>query len=191
MDISALMTTMLSNDSLQGLSQKTGASTDDIKKVLSSALPDLLNGAKTQAEDTNSGFNDALSSHAKNNTGNLPAFFKNVDLSDGAKIVGHLLGSGKNDAAQISRATGVKQDTVSQILSLIAPLLMSLLGQQTASAQSNNTASLMGSLLGNVNISTLAASLLGGTNTNTNNHKPSKPAQKTDGIASIITNLLK
>ena len=96
MDIQALLGQLLSKESIQGLSQTTGTSKKETKNVLSEALPLLLNGANAQAQDasTAAGFASALSQHAATNTGDLSAFFQNVDLADGAKIVGHLLGEG-------------------------------------------------------------------------------------------------
>lgn len=177
MDITTVMNTLLSNETIKGLSKKTGASTEDVKKVLTEALPSMLAGAQKQAKDTNSGFEKALGDHTQNSTANIGTFLKNVDLEDGSKIITHLLGAKANNAniQNVSASTGVNQDTVSQIISAVAPLLLSLLGQQllgqNISANNTTTAptsgNLLGSLLGSVDIGQLAMNMLSGSSTTT------------------------
>ena len=170
MDLNNLMGTMLSGTALTGLSQKTGTSQKDVMNVLSTALPSMLSGAQAQANgaQTAEGFVGALADHAKDNTADLSSFLSNVDLKDGQKIVNHLLGSNAKATAQTAaKNAGVSVTKANNILSGAAPLLMSLLGQQTAastgsgSAQSTSAvASLMGSLLQNVDVTSLLVGLL-------------------------------
>lgn len=112
MDLTKLAGSLLSSDSIGGLSGLTGASDNDVSKVLAKALPALLSGAKDQAkgEGTSQGFASALSDHAKDDTSDLTKFLGKVDMKDGAKIIAHLLGSGKDDVvADIASDTGVSQ----------------------------------------------------------------------------------
>ena len=53
MDLSKIAGSLLSSDSLKGLSNLTGADTKDITSVLTSTLPSLLSGAAEQAKDNN------------------------------------------------------------------------------------------------------------------------------------------
>ena len=46
MDLTSLMKTMLSSDSIAQMSKKTGTSTDEVKSVLLSALPAMLSGVQ-------------------------------------------------------------------------------------------------------------------------------------------------
>ena len=115
MDISSVISTVLSSKSVSGISESTGATKKEVTSVLSSALPSLIGGMSSQASgtDTSDGFVGALLSHAGNSTSSISSFFKNVDLSDGAKIVSHLLGSGeKSETSKISEETGVSQSKV-------------------------------------------------------------------------------
>ena len=130
MDLSSIIKTLMSKEGISGISQKTGASSFDIKNVLSSALPQLFSGADKQNTNasTQQGFVNALSQHASNDTSNLSSFFGNVDLTDGSKIVGHLLG--KDGSAGVAAQTGVNSEKTSNILSSAAPLVMSLMGKQ-------------------------------------------------------------
>ena len=171
MDINSLLGTVMSGDSVQGLSQAADVSDENTRSVLSAALPLLLNGALSQANnsETSEGFANALSQHAAADTSNIGSFFNGIDLGDGAKIVAHLLGANTNNTVnQVAQQTGVSQQQTSSILSAAAPLLMSLLGQATNQQQSANAGlgigNIMGSLLGggNLNLGGMLSGLLGG-----------------------------
>jgi len=171
MDIQELTGKMLSGDTLKSLGKLTGSTQKDVKGVLTAALPALLEGAKSQATDSSTaeGFVGALADHAKDDTRDLSSFISGVDLADGGKILGHLLGSKVDGTASAAAASaGVTPTKAGNILSGAAPLLLSLLGQQTASgdnAASNNASGiggLMGSLLSNVDLGSLLGSVLGG-----------------------------
>ncbi len=171
MDISSILGSLVSSDSISGISSAAGVSEGEAKSVLTSALPGLLNGALAQSEgaDTVSGFAGALTQHSADDTSDLKGFLSGVDLKDGAKIVGHLLGGKEADTvAAASAASGVSEAGTRGVLSAAAPLLMSLLGQETQAQQSQNSGlnvtGIIGSLLGNVDTSSLLLGLLGGGN---------------------------
>jgi len=174
MDINGLMSTMLSKDTVKGLGKLTGTSQKGVKGVLASALPSMLSGAKAQADgtDTASGFVKALSDHAKDDTADIGSFISGIDLNDGSKIINHLLGSSASGTAkEAAEAAGVKESKANNILAAAAPLLMSLIGQQVSSGSnsSSNNASgisgLMGSLLGNGDVTSLISGIAGGKKT--------------------------
>lgn len=153
MEAKSLVTTILSDESVKSISKKTGASKKDISSVLTAALPALLSGANSQAQNpsTSESFANALLQHSSSDTSNVSSFLGGVDLSDGAKIIAHLLGSG-TQTQTIAQQTGVSAADTGNILSAAAPLLMSLLGQQTQSSgsSSSSVAGLMGNLLGSL-----------------------------------------
>ena len=203
MDLKKLTSTLLSSDSIKGLSSATGVSKGDVSSVLAEALPALLNGANGQAKDsgTAKGFAEALAQHAKDDTGNLTSFLGNVDLGDGAKIIGHLLGSDKDSLTKtVAKKTGVSSSKIGDILSAAAPLLMSLLGQQADEDEEKESGvgALFGNLLDNVDVGDLLSSL---TSTNTSSSsstgKKKKKAAKKDsdsnagGLMGLLGKLLK
>jgi len=193
MDITSLLGTVMSANSTGGISSAAGVSNTQTQSVLTAALPALLNGALTQSSGTTAaGFASALNQHAADNTDDVGAFMSGVDMKDGDKIVGHLLGSNKDAViAQIAGESGVKKADVKKVLAAAAPLLMSLLGKEVGSQQQANSSAgvsgIMGALLGGGgnNTASLLAGLLGGTQTNTS----SKPAG--GGLGSLLTGLLK
>ena len=199
MDLKQLTGTLLSSDSIKGLSSATGVSKGDVSSVLTEALPALLNGANGQAKDygTAKGFAEALAQHAKDDTGNLTSFLGNVDMGDGAKIIGHLLGSDKDSLTKaVSKKTGVSAAKIGQILSAAAPLLMSLLGKQADEDEEKESGvgALLGNLLDNVDVGDLLSSLTStdtSSSSSTGKKKKKKTAKKdSDSSASGLMSLL-
>ena len=198
MDLTKLASTLLSSDSISGLSNLTGTSNNDIKNVLSSALPSLLSGATEQAknENTAESFANALAQHAKDDTSNLSNFLGKVDMADGAKIISHLLGSGKEETVQkAAKAAGVSQNKTSDILSAVAPMLLSLLGQQADEDddKESGVSGLMGALLDNVDVGSLLSGLIStDTSDKDDKKKPASSNKKSGGIlGGILSGLLK
>ena len=194
MDINSLLGTLQSSDSVSGVSNATKADNNEVASVLNAALPMLLKGAKKQSEDkdTAESFATALLSHGKKDTSNLSSFLKNVDLDDGSKIIGHLLGKDDDSVKKIAKSSGVSTKKTGDILSAAAPLLMSLLGQESASKKSDNNVALeiAGALLKNVEGGDLIGDLRGGDN------KKKKSSKKKDNdageiIGDILGTLLK
>ena len=206
MDLNSLMGSLLSGDSIANLSQLSGTSQKNVKDVLSSALPSILEGAVAQANDENTveGFANALLSHAKDDTTDVASFRSNVDLEDGGKIIGHLLGNNKEAATQeAATRAGLSVGKTGIILALLAPMLMSLLGQQTQQTQQaqqvqqtqqplqlqqtqqtqQSAASLLG---GGSGLGSLFSGLLGGGASSS-----ASSSNAGGGLGSILMNLLK
>ena len=203
MDLNSLMGSLLSGDSIANLSQLSGTSQKNVKDVLTSALPSILEGAVAQANDENTveGFANALLSHAKDDTTDVASFMSKVDLEDGGKIIGHLLGNNKEAATQeAATRAGLSVGKTGIILALLAPMLMSLLGQQTQQTQQTqqaqqtltlqqdqtqqSAASLLG---GGSGLGSLFSGLLGGGSTASSASSSSSGG----GLGSILMNLLK
>jgi hypothetical protein len=192
MDMTSLITTLLSSDSVSGVGKAANADKGNVQSVLNAALPLLLNGAKAQSEDksTAESFANALLSHGQKDTSNVASFLKNVDLDDGAKIIGHLLGNG-DSVKTIAKESGVSSKETSNILSAAAPLLMSLLGQGTSSKKNNNTAaalSIASAVLQNVDVGDLLGNLLGGGSTKKT--AAAKNVDDNDSAAEVIGDIL-
>lgn len=189
MDLTQLMGTMLSNESVDSISQRTGADRSAVTSVLASVLPQLLSGANTQAQDENTGFAQALAQHQTADTSSLSSFIANADQQDGLGILGHLLGGNtQQTASAVSTQTGVSQNQTSSIMSLAAPLMMSLLGQQTNASQqsASGITSLMGALLGSGDSGSIISSILGAVSTDTSAQAPAAQSGGDSIISSIL-----
>ena len=167
MDMNALMSALLSSDSIESISRQAGVSEEETRQVLGSALPQMLTGAQGQAEnaETSESFARALSDHARDDASDLRGFISAVDLIDGGKILSHLLGAGQNAITDSAAAnTGLKPAQVVKILSIAAPLLMTLLGTQAGKEDNSasGVAGLMSALLGSGDTTELVQTLLFG-----------------------------
>ena len=198
MDMNSLLGTLLSSDSVSGVSKATKADDKEVQSVLNAALPLLLKCAKKQSEDkdTAASFATALLSHGKKDTSNLSSFLKNVDLDDGSKIIGHLLGNDDDSVKKIAKTSGVSAKKTGDILSAAAPLLMSLLGQESVSKKSDSNVALelAGALLKNVDVGDLIGDLLGGDTKKKKTTKKSSKKKDNDAgeiIGDILGALLK
>ena len=188
MDQKTLVNTLMGDQALESVSRMSGASTQQVQQVLSAALPSLLQGAQQQVG--NSGFAAALADHAKDDTADLGGFFSHVDMTDGGKIVGHVLGDQAADTAEeAAERAGLSTAQTAKIIALAAPLLMSLLGQQSSQSSSGaaGLTSLLGGLLGGSGSGNSTAGALGGVllnllgsqtqTTSTGKKKKKKPTQ--------------
>ena len=178
MEIKTLTDTLFADDSLEGVSRATGASTGDVLNVLAAALPALLNGANTQATQasTQNSFANALQTHAKDDTSNLLGFLSNANSKDGNAILSHLLGANQETTTnQIAQQTGVSKKNTNLILAAIAPLLLSLLGKSLQGNNSSNSSNSSNAFT-TAAATALMSSLLGGNNAS--------------GLTSILSSLL-
>lgn len=135
-----LLSQLLSTSVVNSVASNTGSSKKDVTSVLASALPSLLSGALAQnnSTQTSSGFLSALTSHGQKEESTL---LDKLDLTDGGKIVAHLLGANTNQQVEnTAKETGVSSDLVSKIISAAAPVLMAYLGKQVLASISTNTA---------------------------------------------------
>ena len=159
MDLTSLMSALLSDNSISAVSDKTGASAGDVAGVMAAALPVLLNGANGQASnpETTESFHEAVTEHAEKDP-------EKVDIAEGEKIVGHLLGDDAETTEKaIAKKTGLSTSQVALILAAVAPLVMKMLGGQTTSSNSNSassTASVLSSLLGGNSNSSASSALM-------------------------------
>lgn len=187
MDITSLIGTLLSSDSISGVSKTTKSSSSDVTSVLTAALPMLLNGAQAQAEDksTAAGFSKALASHGKEDTSDLSSFLSKVDMEDGSKIIAHLLGSDDSAVETIAKKAGTNTKTTSNVLSAAAPLLMSLLGQKNNDDDDDGAlGSIAAALIKNVDVGDVIGGLLGA------GSSKKKASSKKDGTAELLGDLL-
>lgn len=149
---------------LNGISQQAGVSKEQTSSVMELALP-MLMGAMQKNSQSASGAESllgALQSDKHNGSllsglGSLLGGNASALTQDGAGILGHLLGSGQDTAANaISQKTGVSSGAVSQILKMAAPVLMSYLGKQVSDKGVNSTdglSNVLSSVLGGQNAS--------------------------------------
>ena len=182
-----LLKQLLSKDALVGISKVTGVDGDEVTKILGAALPQLMSGAEKETAEKKDDFVVALADHAKKDTTNMSSFFNGVDLADGAKIIGHLLGNTDKTAEAVAKKAGVTKAKSKSVLSAVAPLFMSLLGKQSSASSSKPTSifSTLTSALGIEGLDDVIGSILG------DDKKKKQTAKKTDTAAKKKTDTKK
>ncbi|MEA4911838.1 MAG: DUF937 domain-containing protein [Oscillospiraceae bacterium] len=188
----------------QTLGESNGADTSSVETLLSSALPLLVNTMASNASDEKGAESlaKALDDHADTKTtgSSLLSLLTDADTDDGSKILSHILGGTENtekESKKLAKKSGLSTTQVISILSAVAPLLLSLLGNTkkktntsasglssllslftgsgtTSSAKSDTTGELAGQLL---------SSLLGGSTS-------SSSKKSDDSTAELLTGLL-
>ena len=133
--LNVLLKSLLTDGAVTALAKKTGLSSSMLKKLLPLAIPLLLK-ALTNNASSQSGVQSllgALTQHTS--TKSMPEQISDADLTDGSKILGHILGSAAPSEYQnLAAQTGLSASQVSSALSGIAPALLSGLSAATASS---------------------------------------------------------
>ena len=149
----SLLPNLTSDSSVSALVGKTGADSDKVTKAVEKAVPGLLKSMKKNAssDDGAKSLAGALDQHK--NTDSVDKQIKDADEVDGSKIIGHILGGGKNDfISEIAKETGLDLSQSGAILSNIAPALLSTVSGAKNSALDKgddlNIMDLLGSFIG-------------------------------------------
>ena len=184
--LNLLMGSMTEESSVDEISRSAGLSKKTTRMLILLAIPILIKYLTKNASSSSGAQSlaGALSQHTS--TVPMTQQFANANTQDGNAIIGHILGSNSNDVVnQLAAQSGATPDQVANILSNIAPGLLSGVSAATASAQQSQGAggfdfsnllgsfggqqstaasggSLLSSLLGGGSSSSGLASLLGG-----------------------------
>lgn len=151
MDIQGLITKTLNDEVQQKIAGQTGLDSDSVSKIISIGAPLLLGslGKNTSTEEGASSLDSAINEkHDGSLLDNLGDLFTDNDSSnsDGAKILGHIFGSQKEDVEEkVGTKTGVDAASVAKVLSFVAPVVLAQLGKQKAASNldSNGLADLL------------------------------------------------
>ena len=160
MDMETIMKMMLQSGALDQVSGMLGIDEKGAESAIESVMPMLLKGMQGQMNNksTQDGFMKALLDHSTDDTDDLKKAVKNVDITDGAKIVNHLLGAQTEEVAAAARKkSGLDTKTILKIMAILAPILMSKMGKtakkETAKSSSGDMFSVVGGLLDGVDAS--------------------------------------
>lgn len=170
MDILDLLSGQLDSEKLlKQLGSSTGANTDQVQKAIQLGLPALLQsmGRNAGTEQGASALAKALDSHKDDKIDDVEDFIKNVNIEDGSKILGHVLGGNKQKVQRnLAKQTGLQDNQVSDIMSQLAPLVLGTLGKQKASKNVGSSglegmlAGILGSQMKNNNMMDAVTNLL-------------------------------
>ncbi len=192
---------LLSGNGISTIAKTVGAKEENVQSAVGAALPALIGGMQknVSTESGASSLAKALSDHSGDSTSNVASFLKNVDLSDGAKIVSHILGGSKTSTTSaIAKQSGLTSSKVSQILAMIAPLLLSIIGEKNTGGDSSSAGlgSLLGGILGGSSsdlggLASAAAGLFGGSSESSEKTSSKQSDKKEGGLLDGIFKIFK
>ncbi|GAA3788047.1 DUF937 domain-containing protein [Corallibacter vietnamensis] len=151
-----LLNSDLGKTIINGVSGQTNQPEDKTASVLTMAMPVLMQAMKRNASTPQGaeGLMSALNSkHDGSILDNLGGLFSGgVDdsvISDGSKILGHVLGNKQQNVEQaLGAKSGMDAGSVAQILKVAAPILMGILGKQKQQSNVSSSSGLEGLLGG-------------------------------------------
>ena len=122
----------LGPDTIQQISTKLGADPAMTSNAIAVALPILLGGLGRNAASTDGAqkLDTALGAHDGSILNDLGGLLNNPAGGIGGAILGHILGSRQAPVEQgVSKATGMNAQQVTQLLMMLAPIVMGVLGR--------------------------------------------------------------
>jgi hypothetical protein len=142
MDLMSLLKDQLTPEMIGQLSQQTGAAPAQTATAAEGIFSTLLGGLAKNA--AGGGAEAILGALSKDNHGSAMGDIMGMVMgaagggaaTNGAGILGHILGGQQQGAAQvISQASGVQQSGVADMMMKLAPMVMGVLGQQQQQQQ--------------------------------------------------------
>jgi hypothetical protein len=133
---------------IEQMSGKLGASPQQTQSGLAAALPVILGAMQRNASNPQgaAALQGALQrNHANADLGGLLGAVLGGQNSDGAAILGHVLGQRAPRAAQgVGAASGLNGAQSQDLMAMLAPLVMGVLGKQAGSGGGIDLAGLLG-----------------------------------------------
>jgi hypothetical protein len=125
---------LLSGDTLGGISEQLGVDKDKTQQAITVALP-LLIGALNRNASTSDGAQALTGAVQRDHDGSildglLGNLTKKKTVDDGSAILGHVFGDKLGGFEQkISRSSGLDTEATEQLMSMLAPVVLGVLGQ--------------------------------------------------------------
>ena len=123
----------LGPDSIQQLSSTIGADPEATSRAISMALPALIGGLSQNASQPQgaAALDNALNDHDGSILDNLGGMLGGGAMGGiGGKILGHILGTKRDPVEQgVGRASGLDAAQVAQLMAMLAPIIMGVLGR--------------------------------------------------------------
>lgn len=135
MDLQSKILAALNSDTRQTIGEKTNIDPDSVEKIITTGVPMLLGGLGNNASDSQgaSSLSNALESkHDGSLLDSIGDLFAEGDANnDGLKILSHVFGAKSEVAGKnIASKTGVDRETVTKVLSFVAPVVLAQLGKE-------------------------------------------------------------
>lgn len=153
MDISNLLQGAVGQQLVSGVVSQLGIKNEQAQMAISAAIPFLLTALnKNAANGDAQNINKALETkHDGSILDNLGGFLSSGNFSDGAGILGHVLGGKQSQVENaIGQSSGLNGGQVAQLLAMVAPIVMGYLGKEKNSQglDAGGLTGLLGGLVG-------------------------------------------
>lgn len=150
----------LDDQRIQAIAQQLGIDPAQAESAIQQAMPLLIGGLARNAQNDPATVHSAIGDHAGSDVGSILGSVLGGGgggLNNGMAILGHIFGARQDQAAQgLGQQTGLGQQNAGQLLAILAPVVMGVLGN--VSQRQGMSASGLGSVLGQ------EAQRIGGTN---------------------------
>jgi hypothetical protein len=150
----------LDDQRIQAIAQQLGIDPAQAESAIQQAMPLLIGGLARNAQNDPAAVHSAIGDHAGSDVGSILGSVLGGGgggLNNGMAILGHIFGARQDQAAQgLGQQTGLGQQNAGQLLAILAPVVMGVLGN--VSQRQGMSASGLGSVLGQ------EAQRIGGTN---------------------------
>ena len=151
-----MLASQLGGPAIQQISQQIGADSGTTQSAVSMALPMLLSAFGNQAAtaDGAEAIHQATQAHDGSILDNVMGFVGNAGAASmGSALLGQVLGGGTHNAMadSISQQTGMDSGAATQLLGMLAPLVMGALGkssQEQGGLDVNGLAQMLGGMSG-------------------------------------------
>ncbi|GEK91469.1 DUF937 domain-containing protein [Alkalibacterium kapii] len=158
MDIVSMIMNQLGNkDTMSSVAKRANTDTSTVQKIAQMGLPMIMDGLNKQTtKDTkvSEELANSASRHADDNTDNLDHLLKNTDESEGNRLLDMAFGSKKESVEKkVAEKTGTETSKVKSVLSMLAPLALSMIAKRSSNSQSltgSGVSQLLGGLTDNV-----------------------------------------
>ena len=199
MDLGNLMQMIVQSGAVSQMAGQTGESESATQSAIQAILPTLM-GAVARNASTEQGASSLMSALDSDHDGSalddiaglVGGAMSGTRTGDGAGIISHLLG-GQNDNMSniVAQQSGVSSSAASSMFQMLAPVVMSYLGQQTK-AQGLDAATLAGALVGGGGQQNSQQSMIGGLmGMLDSNHSGSSMDEMMSIGGSLLSNFLK
>mgnify|MGYP004443507093 CR=1 FL=1 len=122
---------IINEKTLKAVAKNADIDAADVAKVAAVVLPVLMSNMSKNAKskDGAESLMGALMQHADDKDDSF-------DMEDGAKILGHILGSKQETAKKAAAAeSGIDAEKVAKVAAMLAPVVLSSLGKQAKASQ--------------------------------------------------------
>ncbi len=183
---------------INNITKRLGVQNSQVRMAIAVGLPLLITALRKNAEK-DEGANGILGAVNKKHDGgildNITDLFDGDDGDedeDGSKILNHVLGNNKDQVANsISKESGLSSQKVVGILSMLAPIVMGMVGKN---AKNNNTdagglSGLIGGLLGGLDGDQRAQPAMGFIESLLSGNQEEEKPQGKDAISALMDTL--